>query len=112
MTSGVRIATLFFTRSGGMSPPERVDDAVESQRLAQSSKSSPWRCRTRRARPASARTRRISAEPDAVEPPPRGSVHDVESLAERGGLVTAAADLELREDAEVHGSSVAAATGS
>jgi hypothetical protein len=33
----------------------------------------------------------------------RPGVHDVEALAERAGLVAAAADLELHEDAEVHG---------
>src|SRR5262245_50864134 len=44
------------------------------------------------------------AEPHAVEPPGFGRVHEVESLAERRGLVAAAADLELHEDPEVHGS--------
>jgi hypothetical protein len=43
------------------------------------------------------------AEPHAVKPPGLRRVHDVESFAERAGLVAAAANLELHEDAEVHG---------
>jgi hypothetical protein len=52
------------------------------------------------------------AEPHAVEPPRLGGVDDVEALAERGGLVAAAADLELHEYPEVHESPVGRVTGS
>src|SRR5262249_54502005 len=43
------------------------------------------------------------AQPHAVEAPGLRRVDDVEALAERAGLVAAAANLELHEDAEVHG---------
>src|SRR5262249_57896441 len=42
------------------------------------------------------------AEPHAVEPPGLCRVDDVEALSERAGLVAAAANFELHEDAEVH----------
>jgi len=40
-------------------------------------------------------------EPDAVETPRLGRVDEVEALPERGGLIAAAAGLELHEDSEV-----------